>query len=152
MEYIVTCRSSGWELTVNQTQLVDGETCGPGKDSGLPSIKVPIQHITDGIPETDMIVYLSLGFAISTYNSSATETNNSSTIYMNDTDAITNSSSDNEELEVNTDEFIEKEEEEDLMIYEKETDKNGFGGWIKDMVSGGGDRRTRRRRKLESSC
>ena len=38
------------------------------------------------------------------------------------------------------------------MIYEKETDKNGFGGWIKDMVSGGGDRRTRRRRKLQSSA
>ena len=49
-------------LTVDVDQLLDGETCGPGMDSGLPSIRVPIQHTTEGIPETDMIVYLSLGF------------------------------------------------------------------------------------------
>ncbi len=49
-------------LTVDVDQLLDGETCGPGIDSGLPSIRVPLLHTTEGIPETDMIVYLSLGF------------------------------------------------------------------------------------------
>jgi Leishmanolysin len=48
-------------LTVDVNQLVDGKTCGPGVDSGLPSVKVPIQHIEVGIPDTDLIVYLSLG-------------------------------------------------------------------------------------------
>ena len=49
-------------LTVDKLQLLDGQTCGPGKDSGLPSILVPLEHITEGIPDTDMLVYLSLGF------------------------------------------------------------------------------------------
>jgi len=47
-------------LTVDAHQLVDGQLCGPG--NGLPSIQVPTEDITLGIPETDMIVYLSLGF------------------------------------------------------------------------------------------
>ena len=51
-------------LTVDVTQLLDGETCGPGKDSGLPSIRVPVTHLIDGIPDTDMIVYLSIGLSI----------------------------------------------------------------------------------------
>ena len=51
-------------LTVDVDQLLDGETCGPGIDSGLPSIRVPLQHTTEGIPETDTIVYLSLGFTV----------------------------------------------------------------------------------------
>mmetsp|Transcript_3326 Transcript_3326/g.7827 ORF Transcript_3326/g.7827 Transcript_3326/m.7827 type:complete len:1421 (-) Transcript_3326:212-4474(-) len=50
-------------LTVDVNQLVDGKTCGPGIDSGLPSIEVPIQHLEEGIPDTDIIVYLSLGTA-----------------------------------------------------------------------------------------
>lgn len=50
-------------LTVDVAQLVDGETCGPGKASGLPSVKVPLSHLEEGVAETDMIVYLSLGFA-----------------------------------------------------------------------------------------
>jgi hypothetical protein len=49
-------------LTVDVAQLVDGESCGPGIDSGLPSIRVPLTHLNEGIPDTDMIVYLSLGF------------------------------------------------------------------------------------------
>lgn len=49
-------------LTVDVAQLLDGETCGPGIDSGLPSIRVPLSHLNEGIPDTDMIVYLSLGF------------------------------------------------------------------------------------------
>lgn len=51
-------------LTVDVTQLLDGETCGPGIDSGLPSIRVPVTHLVEGIPDTDMIVYLSIGLAI----------------------------------------------------------------------------------------
>jgi hypothetical protein len=49
-------------LTVDVNQLFDGQTCGPGLDSGLPSIKVPVEHLTTGIPDTDLLVYLSLGF------------------------------------------------------------------------------------------
>jgi hypothetical protein len=51
-------------LTVDVNQLVDRETCGPGIDSGLPSIQVPLSHLTEGIPDTDMIVYLSVGFVV----------------------------------------------------------------------------------------
>jgi len=51
-------------LTVDVHQLLDGQTCGPGIDSGLPSIRVPHEHMTEGIPGTDMIVYLSLGFTV----------------------------------------------------------------------------------------
>jgi hypothetical protein len=49
-------------LTVDIDQLLDKQTCGPGKDTGLPSILVPLEHLTEGIPDTDIIVYLSLGF------------------------------------------------------------------------------------------
>ena len=49
-------------LTVDQTQLVDGATCGPGCESGLPSVPVPPTHFTYGIANTDLVVYLSLGF------------------------------------------------------------------------------------------
>ena len=49
-------------LTVDVTQLLDGQTCGPGKNSELPSVQVPLEHITKGIPDTDMVIYLSLGF------------------------------------------------------------------------------------------
>lgn len=50
-------------LTVDKHQLFDNETCGPGMDSGLPSPKVPPRHLTEGIPDTDMVLYLSIGFA-----------------------------------------------------------------------------------------
>jgi hypothetical protein len=49
-------------LTVDRAQLVDHETCGPGRDSGLPSVLVPPMHMTVGVPNTDMLVYLNLQF------------------------------------------------------------------------------------------
>jgi len=61
-------------LTVDPDQLVDGSTCGPGKDSGLPSYPVPSHHLTEGIPDTDMIVYLSLEFTFSNVTSDANST------------------------------------------------------------------------------
>lgn len=59
-------------LTVDVNQLMDGKTCGPGVDTGLPSIQVPVQHLEEGIPNTDLIVYLSLGFVIPTSDTNAT--------------------------------------------------------------------------------
>jgi hypothetical protein len=49
-------------LTVDKSQLYDGETCGPGLDSGYPTVPVPPSHLEEGIPDTDIVVYLSLGF------------------------------------------------------------------------------------------
>ena len=49
-------------LTVDKFQLYDNATCGPGLDSGYPSVPVPPSHFSDGIPDTDIVVYLSLGF------------------------------------------------------------------------------------------
>jgi hypothetical protein len=49
-------------LTVDAEQLNDGVSCGPGIDSGLPSVNVPSSHFSVGVPDTDLIVYLSLGF------------------------------------------------------------------------------------------
>lgn len=50
-------------LTVDQNQLFDNQTCGPGKGSGLPSPRVPSYHFTTGVPDSDLILYLSVGFA-----------------------------------------------------------------------------------------
>jgi Leishmanolysin len=47
-------------LTVDPIQLVDGNICGPG--GNLPSITVPIEHITVGVPSTDFILYIHLSF------------------------------------------------------------------------------------------
>jgi hypothetical protein len=49
-------------LTVDAEQLNDGVSCGPGIQSGLPSVNVPFSHFNMGVPDTDLIVYLSLGF------------------------------------------------------------------------------------------
>ena len=49
-------------LTVDASQLYDGETCGPGIHSGFPSVPVPLPHLKEGIPDTDVLVYLSLSF------------------------------------------------------------------------------------------
>ncbi|GKY92833.1 hypothetical protein MPSEU_000252900 [Mayamaea pseudoterrestris] len=49
-------------LTVDKSQLIDSVSCGPGLDTGLPSVVVPKKHLTQGIERTDMIVYLDLGF------------------------------------------------------------------------------------------
>lgn len=68
-------------LTVDVTQLVDGETCGPGIDSGLPSMRVPVSHMTEGIADTDMLVYLSLDFVVPRFynDSNATDFGGNST-------------------------------------------------------------------------
>lgn len=49
-------------LTVDKHQLFDNQTCGPGLDSGLPSPRVPSSHLKEGVPDTDMLLYLSIGF------------------------------------------------------------------------------------------
>ncbi len=49
-------------LTIDSYQLYDGKTCGPGMDSGLPSVLVPLDHMVDGIVDTDLMVYVSVGF------------------------------------------------------------------------------------------
>ncbi len=54
-------RISG-NLTIDKDQLYDGISCGPGIDSGLPSVVVPEEHIEGGIEGVDLLVYLSLGF------------------------------------------------------------------------------------------
>ena len=80
-------------LTVDVHQLPDGQSCGPGIDSGLPSIKVPLEHLRRGIPDTDMIVYLSLGFVETTRESkngfTGNSTNSSMSSNVSDTAAIT---------------------------------------------------------------
>ena len=49
-------------LTLDPSQWLDGTTCGPGIDSGLPTAHVPLSHLKYGVPETDLVVYLDLGF------------------------------------------------------------------------------------------
>ena len=49
-------------LTIDQKQLYDGQSCGPGIGSGFPSVLVPKDHITVGISESDLVVYLSVSF------------------------------------------------------------------------------------------
>ena len=49
-------------LTVDRGQLYDGLSCGPGLDSGFPSVVVPESHFEEGINGTDFVVYLSLAF------------------------------------------------------------------------------------------
>jgi Leishmanolysin len=62
-------------LTVDPDQLVDGALCGPG--GNLPSITVPTEHLTIGVPNTDFILYVSLAFASNQTNaSSATDLEN----------------------------------------------------------------------------
>jgi hypothetical protein len=58
-------------LTVDRSQLIDGATCGPGRDSGLPSALVPESHMTAGVANADMIVYLNIGFAPPKRNTSS---------------------------------------------------------------------------------
>ena len=50
-------------LTVDRTQLYDGVSCGPGLDSGLPSVRVPPEHTAEGLADTDTVVYVSVAFA-----------------------------------------------------------------------------------------
>jgi len=105
-------------LTVDVHQLLDGQTCGPGIDSGLPSIRVPFQHTTEGIPETDMIIYLSLGFPVPNGDDNENN-NNNETGATYDTDA--NWTSDNED-----------EDDANFVRSNREDPKGGSFGSIKD--------------------
>jgi len=49
-------------LTLDPQQWPDKTTCGPGLDSGLPTAHVPYDHLVYGVPDTDLVVYLNLGF------------------------------------------------------------------------------------------
>ena len=49
-------------LKIDKYQLYDDISCGPGVFSGFPSVVVPIDHIEDGIGETDLMIYVSVGF------------------------------------------------------------------------------------------
>ncbi|KAL7481178.1 hypothetical protein ACHAW6_006859 [Cyclotella cf. meneghiniana] len=53
--------SSG-NLVVDSSQLFDGVSCGPGLDSGLPSVRVPLEHMTEGVSDTDTVIYVSVSF------------------------------------------------------------------------------------------
>lgn len=51
-------------LTIDPDQLYDGMSCGPGIESGLPSVMVPERHmdVNIGVENVDLMVYLSVGF------------------------------------------------------------------------------------------
>lgn len=68
----------GKTLVVDQTQLYDGITCGPGIDSGMPSVRVPLEHMTEGLVDTDVVIYISISF---------TNTNNESNSFLDNTAA-----------------------------------------------------------------
>ena len=74
-------------LTVDPNQLSSGGVCGPGGD--LPSVVVPADHISVGVPNTDFIVYLHLAFvsnlSSTTTSSDFTSTKNMSSINYNST-------------------------------------------------------------------
>jgi len=63
--------TSHQNLIVDQSQLYDNVSCGPGLDSGLPSVIVPEEHMTVGLAETDTVIYISVSF---TNNTSLTNT------------------------------------------------------------------------------
>ena len=118
-------------LTVDISQLLDGETCGPGMDSGLPSIKVPLHHISLGIPETDMIVYLSLGFAIKSLDGNGDSENNSTAF-----DAFNGTTN--------------PVPEDDLVVYEVNSDSgDSMGSRVENIleIANGGEGGIRRRRR-----
>ena len=50
-------------LVVDQSQLYDSVSCGPGLDSGLPSVIVPEEHMTVGLADTDTVIYIHIAFA-----------------------------------------------------------------------------------------
>lgn len=47
-------------LTVDKDQLIDGKSCGPGAQ--LPSVLIPLDHLTEGVADTDFILYINLAF------------------------------------------------------------------------------------------
>lgn len=83
-------------LTVDPNQLSNGGLCGPGGD--LPSIVVPDDHISIGVPNTDFIIYVHLAFVI---NQSSNTTSNEFPISKNITNVEYNFTS-----ESSTDSYV----------------------------------------------
>jgi len=54
--------SQSSNLIIDRSQLYDNQSCGPGLDSGLPSVKVPDEHMTIGLEDTDTVIYVSISF------------------------------------------------------------------------------------------
>ena len=54
--------SQHYNLIIDRSQLYDKQSCGPGLDSGLPSVKVPNEHMTIGLEDTDTVIYVSISF------------------------------------------------------------------------------------------
>ncbi|KAL3805475.1 hypothetical protein ACHAW5_007147 [Stephanodiscus triporus] len=52
----------GGKLVVDRSQLYDGISCGPGLDSGMPSVRVPTEHVTSGLADADAVIYVSVSF------------------------------------------------------------------------------------------
>jgi hypothetical protein len=69
----------GGTLVVDQTQLYDGISCGPGLHSGMPSVRVPLEHMTEGLVDTDVVIYISISFFTNT------NTNNESNYNLHNT-------------------------------------------------------------------
>lgn len=56
-------------LTLDAGQLFDGISCGPGLDSGHPSVVVPKEHTTTGIFGADLVLYVTTSFRQASQNS-----------------------------------------------------------------------------------
>eukprot|EP00559_Dactyliosolen_fragilissimus_P004535 CAMPEP_0184855368 /NCGR_PEP_ID=MMETSP0580-20130426/643_1 /TAXON_ID=1118495 /ORGANISM="Dactyliosolen fragilissimus" /LENGTH=992 /DNA_ID=CAMNT_0027349869 /DNA_START=1325 /DNA_END=4300 /DNA_ORIENTATION=- len=87
LEKILTPALSAWSkslsvipvhgnLTIDAKQLYDGKSCGPGIDSGLPSVVVPKDHLMTGVKNTDVLIYLSVAFFDESVDEKINETNN----------------------------------------------------------------------------
>lgn len=104
-------------LTVDASQLYDGETCGPGRDSGYPSVPVPISHLEEGIPDTDVVVYLSLAFVTepNTLNPFSEDLTGTSTNTTNSSAASTTHTSDSEmgEWSFNSENTLDDDEQDE---------------------------------------
>lgn len=60
-------------LIVDKSQLYDGRSCGPGVGSGFPSPIVPQEHLSDGVQNTDLVVYISISFFEGVFSPTETE-------------------------------------------------------------------------------
>jgi hypothetical protein len=143
-------------LTVDVNQLLDGQTCGPGIDSGLPSIQVPLHHIEQGIPETDMIVYLSLGFAIQSSEDDNDDDDDNDNSEKEEEDPwfdntfTGNSSNTDTEIQEEKEEEEEEVDDEEVVMNDIGSKRHdGMGGWIKEMLIRGGE--ARKKRQLSSN-
>lgn len=70
-------------LTIDKEQLYDGSTCGPGIGSGHPSVLIPLEDFNPGISNTDLQIYLSLGFTEELANILQNKIENSPQYYYN---------------------------------------------------------------------